>query len=160
MKKLIYDNEICIGCKNCEMICSLIHLADSVGNASRMKNYPLIDGILFASTFCQQCSPAPCQKKCEAEALTKDEKTGVVHLDKDKCQKCYLCIDACPFGGISIPSPDDFPIKCELCDGEPKCVKFCPTHALRYGEEEKQLTKRQKNMAVRLKKTYVPGVTQ
>jgi Fe-S-cluster-containing hydrogenase component 2 len=27
--------------------------------------------------------------------------------------------------------------KCDLCGGDPKCVPFCPTHALEYVPEER-----------------------
>ena len=160
MKRLIYDSEICVGCKNCEMACSLIHINESPGNASRIKIYPLIDGIIFASTLCQQCSPPLCLKKCEPQALSKDLETGVVRLDTGKCTKCYLCVDACPYGAIYIPAPDGFPIKCEICEGNPTCVRFCPTQALRYGEEDRRLTKKQRSMAIRLKKTNAQGARQ
>jgi Fe-S-cluster-containing hydrogenase component 2 len=38
----------------------------------------------------------------------------------------------CPFGAILYDSERRRVIKCELCEGDPQCVKFCPTEALKY----------------------------
>ena len=63
-------------------------------------------------------------------AIVKDEKTGIVRIDSMKCIGCKYCIIACP---ISIPWFDDeyrVAAKCDLCDGDPKCVKLCPSDAI------------------------------
>ena len=31
------------------------------------------------------------------------------------------------------PEPEQKAVKCELCNGEPQCVLFCPTNALATG---------------------------
>jgi Fe-S-cluster-containing hydrogenase component 2 len=31
---------------------------------------------------------------------------------------------------LAIRLDEEMPLKCDLCDGEPQCVKFCPTEAL------------------------------
>ena len=43
-----------------------------------------------------------------------------------------MCIIACPFGGPSIDPFDRSTVKCDLCDGDPECVKFCPNEALKF----------------------------
>ena len=37
---------------------------------------------------------------------------------------CQMCMLACPFGNIEVGS-DGQAEKCDLCDGDPQCVKFC-----------------------------------
>jgi Fe-S-cluster-containing hydrogenase component 2 len=44
---------------------------------------------------------------------------------------------------------DDEIIKCDLCDGDPKCVKYCSTGAIEYLDETEELEKRRKEMAER-----------
>jgi len=36
------------------------------------------------------------------------------------------------FGAIYFHPEVPTPIKCDLCEGEPLCVKWCPTKALKY----------------------------
>jgi carbon-monoxide dehydrogenase iron sulfur subunit len=79
----------------------------------------------------------------------------VVHLDVSKCNKCYLCLEACPYGGLSLPAEKEHPIKCDLCGGEPKCVDYCPTAALSFVEDDKQHTKTQKVQAARMVKIFL-----
>ena len=43
-----------------------------------------------------------------------------------------MCSNACPFGCISIDKRLKMAVKCNYCEGEPKCVEFCPTGALRF----------------------------
>ena len=40
----------------------------------------------------------------------------------------------CPYGVIHCQ--DDVARKCDLCGGDPECVRFCPTDALRYESED------------------------
>jgi len=73
---------------------------------------------------------------CPADAITRDETTGIVKISKEKCTGSKICTQACPFGNIVFSSVDKVAIKCELCDGEPECVLFCPTGALDYRETD------------------------
>lgn len=49
-------------------------------------------------------------------------------IDKEKCTACGLCVDACPFGALSVP--DDTAVVgdgCTLCGA---CMDTCPTSAI------------------------------
>jgi Fe-S-cluster-containing hydrogenase component 2 len=35
-----------------------------------------------------------------------------------------MCVSACPFGAINV-GPDETILVCDLCNGDPMCVKFC-----------------------------------
>jgi Fe-S-cluster-containing hydrogenase component 2 len=48
----------------------------------------------------------------------------VAILDADKCTACRACVDACPFGAIFV-GPKGEILKCDLCGGNPLCVKYC-----------------------------------
>ena len=38
----------------------------------------------------------------------------------------------CPFGAILYDPDNRRVIKCDLCGGDPQCVRFCPTGALQF----------------------------
>ena len=47
---------------------------------------------------------------------------GVIIRDEDKCIGCRLCAVLCPYNAVT--TLDDEIIKCDLCDGDPKCVNI------------------------------------
>jgi Fe-S-cluster-containing hydrogenase component 2 len=89
---------------------------------------------------CQQCADAPCLEACPEDAISCDSETDAVVVDQDLCIQCGSCVSACVIGLDAVSSEqklairlnDDapFPLKCDLCSGDPQCVKFCPTEAL------------------------------
>jgi Fe-S-cluster-containing dehydrogenase component len=57
--------------------------------------------------------------------LSKDEVTTAVLVDRDKCTSCGACIRACP-GTVPFLHPvDNKAVICNLCNGDPECVKVC-----------------------------------
>jgi Fe-S-cluster-containing hydrogenase component 2 len=76
---------------------------------------------------------------CPVEALYRDEKTRAILINDDICVGCRLCIDKCPFGGISIDPDEERMIKCDLCGGDPQCAKYCPTEALKYVRADRMI---------------------
>jgi Fe-S-cluster-containing hydrogenase component 2 len=82
--------------------------------------------------FCQQCEEAPCITVCPKDALTRDPIYGQVALSYDLCIGCKMCVIACPFGGMGIDTIARQVIKCDLCDGDPICVRFCGPGALQF----------------------------
>jgi Fe-S-cluster-containing dehydrogenase component len=62
--------------------------------------------------------------------LKQSEETGVIMVDDDKCNGCSWCIEACDYGAITL-HPELKKVRiCDLCEGDPKCVKWCPEEAL------------------------------
>ncbi|UCD58886.1 MAG: 4Fe-4S binding protein, partial [Candidatus Hydrogenedentota bacterium] len=61
---------------------------------------------------------------CPAEAMSRDERTGAVVIDEQKCTLCLECVGACQYGAINV-SPDGAVLKCDLCGGTPVCVWYC-----------------------------------
>ena len=64
------------------------------------------------------------------DALEQSIESGVIIIDTDKCNGCGWCIEACDFGTISLDAENKVVNICDLCDGEPKCVEWCPEEAL------------------------------
>jgi len=90
-----------------------------------------IEPTLNISMACRLCEDPTCVKSCPRKALSKDEETGIIKLDEAKCNGCAWCIETCEFGAIALHPAKQTMIVCDLCDGEPKCVIYCPKEALR-----------------------------
>jgi len=131
-KILVVDHEKCTGCRLCEMVCSVKHTGVSNPARSRIHviKWPLQGFEL--PMLCQQCEEAPCVAVCPKGALSRDAALGRVALDYDLCIGCKMCVIACPFGGMGIDVAARQVIKCDLCDGDPTCVRFCDPGALQF----------------------------
>jgi Fe-S-cluster-containing dehydrogenase component len=57
---------------------------------------------------------------------------GRVEVDYDVCIGCRMCIAICPFGAMSFDTLARKVIKCDFCDGDPQCVRFCEPGAVQY----------------------------
>jgi Fe-S-cluster-containing hydrogenase component 2 len=57
-----------------------------------------------------------------------------VSISSEKCIGCYECITACPFNAIRVDTGEGLVFKCDLCGGDPECVKWCPTGSIVYVE--------------------------
>jgi Fe-S-cluster-containing dehydrogenase component len=128
-KMVSCDPEKCSGCTVCEYMCSITKEKAFSSQKSRirtMRLHPLIN----ISIACRLCSPAPCVIACPRDALKQSEETGVIMVDDDKCNGCSWCIEACDYGAIML-HPELKKVRiCDLCEGDPKCVKWCPEEAL------------------------------
>ncbi len=82
---------------------------------------------------CRQCPEPSCMASCPVDALKKDE---VVAVDEASCTGCMSCRETCPFGGLSLDPVSGKAAVCDLCQGDPQCVKWCPTGALTFGSSE------------------------
>lgn len=123
----------CTECGLCELACSFAKEGEFNPRKSRI--YIIPKSILV----CRHCKKPPCIEACEVGAIIRDELTDAVLIDLEKCIDCRACISACPFGGILL-SPDGRVIKCDLCSGDPECVKYCYSGAIRWVEASKALT--------------------
>ena len=84
----------------------------------------LVPGVEFPH-FCVQCEDYPCVEACPIEALSIDSKTGAVLVHKEECTGCGQCVEACPGRVPHIHPKENFILICDLCDGDPQCVKVC-----------------------------------
>lgn len=133
MSKILFvDPEKCTGCNICETVCSLHHEGVYNPSSARIHVVKWENAGLFIPMVCQQCDPPVCEIVCPVRAIHKDTETGAL-LIEESCVNCKLCVMFCPLGGVGINKKGKV-IKCDLCGGDPLCVKFCKTEALQYIE--------------------------
>ena len=129
-KALYIDYQKCTGCRTCELVCAVQHDGCSNPARSRIRVVKWEDQGLYIPMACQQCQDAPCLNVCPVQAITKDDSLGRVMVDYDTCIGCRSCVAVCPFGAMNYNVIDKKVFKCDLCDGDPQCVRFCDVKAV------------------------------
>lgn len=122
----------CIGCKQCELICSYVHEGCYSLRLSRIKVMHFEDKGLSVPITCTYCEKPVCQEVCPVEAITNNSLNGVAEVNEELCIGCKKCVNACPLGAIDLHPQKGVVVRCDLCDGDPACVKYCPVKALTY----------------------------
>ena len=131
-KVLSINYQKCTGCRLCELVCAVMHDGVSNPTRSRIKVMKWESEGLYVPMSCQQCQDAPCMNVCPVKAISRDEDLGVVKVDYDVCIGCRSCVAVCPFGAMSYNTIDRKVFKCDLCGGDPQCVRFCDIKAIEY----------------------------
>lgn len=177
-KAILYDSSKCTACKGCQVACKCWNdLPSPTGKNENVfsgsyQNPPDINGVTrmiitleehdapegslkpvawaFNRRSCKHCTDAGCVRVCPSGALSHDEETGFVHLDRSKCIGCQYCSSACPF---DVPRYEESgPLaqrttieKCTGCldrvaEGmAPACVSTCQPNALRFGDRDEMI---------------------
>ncbi len=130
MKEILtIDLELCTGCRNCELACSVAHTRSF--NPKRSRIQILKDEIrnLVVPMVCLQCDNPLCQEACPNGAIVENEH-GILFVKEEICIGCMNCVTACIYGGIAIDPRTKKAVKCDLCNGDPACVKACDYGAI------------------------------
>lgn len=130
--------EQCTGCRICEVVCSFFHEGVCNPEKSRItivSQEPAID----VPVICRQCDNPPCIRDCPTDAIKKNKEMGVVIVSEEKCIGCGTCITNCPYGAIKLHPDTGIAIKCDLCGGEPRCVRYCSRGVLKFLSLEESL---------------------
>jgi carbon-monoxide dehydrogenase iron sulfur subunit len=145
LKRILVSRDVCSGCRACEVAC-VAHHEGRFGTAAARIHVVKVEPLgIDQPHVCRQCGTAgsaagaPCVAACPVGALSKDERTGAVLVDVDPasacaCIACAACVDACPFGMAALHPETGTAIICDLCGGDPACVKRCATGAIVYAE--------------------------
>lgn len=156
-KVLFVEPEKCTGCRTCELICSFTHVGEFNPLRSRVSVVSFEKTGFSFPTVCQQCSVAACMQVCPVGAITKDQLTGAMKVNDKTCLRCKMCTIACPFGATFYDGEHDAIIKCDLCDGDPECVKFCPSGAISYREAYTANRSKRKATAAKFQEVFEEG---
>ena len=159
-KMIVVDHDRCLGCKCCELACSLAHcvaesLAEAVQAGARAEPRVHVEpsGRFGMPMQCHHCVDAPCMAVCPTEAIARGSQDSPVLLDQDRCIGCRLCMVVCPFGAISTSHEGKAMLKCDMCierteaGGLPACVTACPSGALKYQDIDEWLLRRRRRSA-------------
>jgi len=156
-KMIVVDIDRCTGCGSCELVCSFTHHGEFNPLKSRIHNSFFLDRELSVPVFCYQCEEPWCGKVCPAGAITTERDLAggatLVEVDEHKCVGCRMCTLACPYGSI-IVSGKGVAEKCNLCGGDPECVKVCRSEAIRFETPYAGMITKKRGVAQRLLDSY------
>ena len=130
IKSLVVIPDRCMGCHLCELACSQKHYGVMSIERSRIHVVRLHHQPVDAPIFCLQCGL--CITSCPVNAIKRDPKTGAITVQEEKCVGCGNCVHVCPYGAVSLDPATRKALICDLCGGDPACVKACPVDALKY----------------------------
>lgn len=141
---LVIDEDLCVGCDQCEKACAATH--DGVSRLDRSAGPSLFS--LHLPTSCRHCEHPHCMQDCPPNAIHRlpDGEVSIA----DTCIGCGNCVENCPYGVIQLAevapkasllsrigrrAPKEVAktaVKCDSCaslKGGPACVRACPTGA-------------------------------
>lgn len=146
MKRIFCEIEKCLACRSCELACAAAHAPGrNLLNALRADAtiHPRIhvEAIDESGTLrrvraiaiqCRHCEEPVCALACISGGIRKDEGTGNIIVDLEKCVGCWSCIMVCPVGAIKRNGNRHQALKCDRCPDleTPACIGSCPTRAL------------------------------
>jgi carbon-monoxide dehydrogenase iron sulfur subunit len=151
MKRIFCEIEKCLACRSCELACAAAHtqsksLSKAIQEGDILRSRIHVEAIDEKGTLhqvrtiaiqCRYCDDPACAVACISGGIRKDDETGDVIVNLDKCVGCWSCIMVCPIGAITRNGNMHQALKCDRCSNleEPACIIACPTGALVLCEE-------------------------
>lgn len=155
MKVITMDPTKCVGCRNCELACAFVNSQETCERKeSKIRVNHYIEEHAVIPMTCLHCEDAWCLNVCPANAISRDEKTHAVVINPQACAGCKMCMLACPYGNIHFDSVNLVSTKCNLCEGNPRCVGHCIAAALHYEDVEKFTERVRRKIDGRLAETF------
>jgi carbon-monoxide dehydrogenase iron sulfur subunit len=150
VKRILVNKDLCSGCRACEVACVAWH-DGRFGTATTRIRVTKIEplGVDYPHV-CRLCRRPPCMAACPTGALYHDETTGAVLLRPDDCFGCSACVDECPFGMADLHPETGMALICDLCGGDPDCVKRCASGAIVYAETGAGARAKREDLAVKM----------
>lgn len=136
MKRLMVHFDQCTGCELCALICSFKTFGGFNPHRAMLKLNLFYDGVYNMPEVCRQCQDPACMKVCPVGAVKVNTEPGYVDIDRETCIGCGQCVEACPIDIIDLDREARKSYKCNLCEGHPLCVEYCPTNALVVVDDE------------------------
>lgn len=130
-KKLVIRPASCIGCRSCMLVCSYEHFRAISPKLSAVRICSA-DNFTDMPLMCMHCDAPECVGACPVGAIFRNEETGAVEINHEKCIRCGKCVSVCKLGNIH--KAEGIMIKCDLCGGSPMCASVCPSGAIDFIE--------------------------
>ncbi len=127
MLSISVDENRCIGCGLCSLVCSLVHDGFTAGAPANRLVSPLPPSRVivrrrqeseggraaaqspasflaggFRIDICRHCEEPLCAAGCVSGAIYLDKDLGLVDIDRARCVGCWTCVLECPFGAVSM----------------------------------------------------------
>jgi Fe-S-cluster-containing dehydrogenase component len=129
---IVVESALCSGCRACQVACVAWHEGRFGTAAARIQVTKIEAQGLDKPHVCRLCLEPACVDACPSDALYRDATSGGVLVVTDECTGCASCIEACPYGAVSLHPETGQAQICDLCGGDPACVKRCATGAIAY----------------------------
>ncbi|MFA8343855.1 MAG: DmsC/YnfH family molybdoenzyme membrane anchor subunit [Rhodothermaceae bacterium] len=136
----LFDKNKCVACGACKVACVTengMQQPEQWRNIySSNSNHLAEKALVHLSLACNHCEDSPCLVNCPANAYYRDEITGAVLHDKEKCIGCKYCTWTCPYDAPKYNPQEGIVNKCTFCadrvreNAKPACASLCPTGAL------------------------------
>lgn len=143
---IVMRQDRCVDCERCVEACAITNDVPSYGYRTMIMEKDTPDAIgqqrEFIPVVCNQCNNPPCTRACPTKATYKDEKTGIVMMDMNKCIGCKVCVLACPYNARYFNEEKHAMDKCNFCydtrlsKGEKltACAAACPAGVRIFGD--------------------------
>ncbi len=139
---IVVRAELCTGCRDCELACSVRQTGTFNPSRSRVQVMKDETTGTVLPVLCLQCDVPLCRQACPVGALVEGP-GGALTVREDRCIGCGSCVTACVYGGIELDPKTRLAVKCDLCgDGPPACVAACEYGALELQERDRGLVGR------------------
>ena len=130
-QRLVANFDVCTGCRICQLICSFEREGGFNPRHAHLRVEGVHNAVFNDIVVCTQCENAACMRVCPVEgALYRDSTTHAVVVDVEECTGCGQCALYCSIGMIVVDEATGKARKCDLCGGDPLCVRHCPAGAL------------------------------
>lgn len=141
---MVIDTNRCTDCHACTIACTSENNVPDGYYRSWVKSitkgtYPNVSAH-FLPRLCNNCEDAPCLNLCPTGATYRTQEDGVVHVNREICVGCRICVVACPYGSRFINPLTHTADKCDFCYHRitqgllPACVTACTGLARIFGD--------------------------
>lgn len=141
---MVIDCNRCTDCQGCTIACISENNVPDGHYRSWVKSiekgvYPNVS-THFLPRLCNNCEDAPCLNLCPTGATYRTPQDGVVHVNRDVCVGCRICVEACPYGSRFVNPLTNTADKCDFCYHritrglQPACVDACTGRARIFGD--------------------------
>ncbi len=128
----IFNSDLCVGCKACEVACKNENKTPAGVNWRRVSSTS--EGV-YLSLSCNHCDSPECFRVCPQKAFSK-RRDGIVFINTNRCDGCMDCVSACPYDAPQFDNNSCKASKCIFCESrllkglDPACIVACSTGAL------------------------------